>query len=285
MNEVRMEPLSDREKRKVKSEVQQNFRVAKLTPDPPSIQVNNQNFAVCSFISPWSGTENMEMKDVDAFLAKKRFSKIARMQLMNMMWEKFAIGLKIRGCFKTLDEADAHAKDIIGPSEGIETYSVEMYNYSLVPPNKYVKKDDKIDTVYEDEKCNEFYKKRRMEKEIQRRSFSRRMEIFRENVKKNNEEWQALSEEEKEQLNSKREKQNSEIEGVPIEKILQDEKMQKLMNQDTFSTLRDIAPYLNIDHDRLYESWARLNAEKRAKEKQLELDAIEEIEKQKRLEQ
>lgn len=283
MENVTMQPLNDRERRNVETDVQQNFKVTRLLPDPVSIMVPNQNVAVLSFISPWSQTENSEMSEIDAFLAKKRFSKIARIQLMKLMWEKFKIMLKVRGCFKTLEEADAWAKDRIGPSEGIETYSVDMYRFGFVPPNKYIKKEDNLKVMYDDEKCNDFYRKRRMEKEVQRRSFSRRMEIFRESVKKSNEEFQALSEEEKIKLNSSRDKKNNEICGVPIEKILSDETMIKVINQDTFSTLRDIAKHLEIDNDRLFEGWARLNAEKKRNELEKERKKIENLEKEKNL--
>ena len=276
-----MEALSEVEKNKLQKEVEKNFKVVKLLPDPPSIMVPNQNFAVCSFISPFSGTENSEMQEVDDFLAKKRFSKVARIQLMNMMYEKFKIMLKVRGCFRTLEEADTWAKDRIGTSEGIETFSLGMYQFGFVPPNKYLTKDDKINKVFEDEKANDFYKTRRIEQEVQRRSFSRRMEIFRENTKKNNDDWKALSEEEKVELNQKRVKKETEIEGVPIEKILNDEKMQKLISQDTFTTIRDIAPFLDIDHDRLYEAWAKMNSERKRKEMKEEKEGIDKLENQK----
>lgn len=283
MEQVRMKPLEDREKRKIQQDIQKNLKVKKLTRDPISICVPDQNYAVVSFISPWSQTQPSEFQDVDDFLKKRKFTKIARIQLMNMLHEKFKIMLKVRGCFRSLDEADSYSKNVIGPSEGIKTWSIPMYEYGVVPPNRSLTKKDEegMNKSYEDEQANDFYRKRRVEQEVQKREFSRRMEIFREESKKNNDEYQALTDEERNELSKKRKKTESEIEGVPIEKILGDERMKKIINQDTFNVLRDVAPFLGVEHEQIFEGWAKMNAERKRKEIEKEEFRIEMVEKEK----
>lgn len=61
------------------------------------------------------------------------------------------LGLKIRGCFATKDEAASHAKRLQKEDASVDIYVVDMYKWLLVPPDR-----DQIDDVhYQNEKLEE----------------------------------------------------------------------------------------------------------------------------------
>jgi Family of unknown function (DUF5832) len=67
------------------------------------------------------------------------------------------LGLKIRGCFATRDEAAAHAKRLQKDDALVDIYVVDMYKWLLVPPER-----EKIDDVhYQNEKLEEIMTKYR----------------------------------------------------------------------------------------------------------------------------
>lgn len=67
------------------------------------------------------------------------------------------LGLKIRGCFATKDEAAAHAKRLQKDDPLIDIYVVDMYKWLLIPPDR-----DQIDeTHYQNEKLEEIMSKYR----------------------------------------------------------------------------------------------------------------------------
>jgi hypothetical protein len=61
------------------------------------------------------------------------------------------LGLKIRGCFMTRDEAGAHAKRLQKEDPMVDIYVVDMYKWLLVPPDR----DQIQDTHYQNEKLEE----------------------------------------------------------------------------------------------------------------------------------
>lgn len=61
------------------------------------------------------------------------------------------LGLKIRGCFMTRDEAGAHAKRLQKEDPLIDIYVVDMYKWLLVPPDR----DQIGDVHYQNEKLEE----------------------------------------------------------------------------------------------------------------------------------
>lgn len=74
-----------------------------LTRD--SINVPGQRYALISFVGP----------------------------SMNQKTEKY--GLKIRGCFNTPEEAQAHVKEIMDVDPMFDVYLVNMYEWLLIPPD------------------------------------------------------------------------------------------------------------------------------------------------------
>lgn len=257
MEVVKNEALSNREHRKIKDDLEKNYKCPRMFPDPYMMRVAGLNWGLISCISPFSGTENAEMKDVDDFLKNKRFSKPARMQLMRLMYEKMKILLKFRGAFANKEDADAWAHDKIGMQDGIETFTFPLYEFGFFPPNKYARNEE-MDINYLDKEAHKFYKKEKMRKEEEARVFQRRMEIFRERSESNNKKYKELTEEEKEEINIERKKKVDSIEGVPIEKILSNEKMKRLMTQDTFTTLQKLSDILGIEPERFFQAWAQL---------------------------
>lgn len=67
------------------------------------------------------------------------------------------LGLKIRGCFATKDEAESHAKRLQKDDGLVDIYVVDMYKWLLIPPDRL-----QIDNVhYQNEKLEEIFTKYR----------------------------------------------------------------------------------------------------------------------------
>lgn len=257
---IKNEPLSDIERKKINDELEKNYKCPRLFPDPYMMRVPGLNWGLISCISPFSGTENAEMKDVDDFLKQKRFSKPARLQLMRLIYEKMKILLKFRGAFANKEDADVWAHDKIGMQDGIETFTFPLYEFGFFPPNKYARNEE-MEINYLDQEAHKFYRKEKIRKEEEARVFQRRMEIFRERSDENNKKYKALTEEEKEEIIEERRNKNDNIEGVPIEKILTNEKMKRLITQDTFTTLQKLSLILGIEQERFFQAWAQMKCE------------------------
>ena len=61
------------------------------------------------------------------------------------------LGLKIRGCFPTRDEAGAHAKRLQKDDALVDIYVVDMYKWLLIPP----KREEIDDVHYQNDKLEE----------------------------------------------------------------------------------------------------------------------------------
>jgi hypothetical protein len=61
------------------------------------------------------------------------------------------LGMKIRGCFPTRDEAGAHAKRLQKDDALVDIYVVDMYKWLLIPP----KRDEIEDVHYQNDKLEE----------------------------------------------------------------------------------------------------------------------------------
>jgi len=61
------------------------------------------------------------------------------------------LGLKIRGCFPTRDEAASHAKRLQKDDALVDIYVVDMYKWLLIPP----KRDEIEDVHYQNDKLEE----------------------------------------------------------------------------------------------------------------------------------
>lgn len=67
------------------------------------------------------------------------------------------LGLKIRGCFQTKEEAASHAKRLQKEDSLVDIYVVDMYKWLLIPPDR----DQIEDTHYQNEKLEEIMAKYR----------------------------------------------------------------------------------------------------------------------------
>ena len=61
------------------------------------------------------------------------------------------LGMKIRGCFPTRDEAGAHAKRLQKDDALVDIYVVDMYKWLLIPP----KREEIEDVHYQNDKLEE----------------------------------------------------------------------------------------------------------------------------------
>lgn len=67
------------------------------------------------------------------------------------------LGLKLRGCFQTKEEAASHAKRLQKEDSLVDIYVVDMYKWLLIPPDR----DHIEDTHYQNEKLEEIMAKYR----------------------------------------------------------------------------------------------------------------------------
>ena len=67
------------------------------------------------------------------------------------------LGMKIRGCFATRDEASSHAKRLQKEDALVDIYVVDMYKWLLIPPDR----DQISDVHYQNEKLEEIMTKYR----------------------------------------------------------------------------------------------------------------------------
>lgn len=67
------------------------------------------------------------------------------------------LGMKIRGCFSTRDEASSHAKRLQKEDALVDIYVVDMYKWLLIPPDR----DQISDVHYQNEKLEEIMTKYR----------------------------------------------------------------------------------------------------------------------------
>jgi hypothetical protein len=67
------------------------------------------------------------------------------------------LGMKIRGCFTTRDEAASHAKRLQKEDALVDIYVVDMYKWLLIPPDR----DQIQDVHYQNEKLEEIMTKYR----------------------------------------------------------------------------------------------------------------------------
>ena len=67
------------------------------------------------------------------------------------------LGMKIRGCFATRDEAASHAKRLQKEDALVDIYVVDMYKWLLIPPDR----DQINDVHYQNEKLEEIMAKYR----------------------------------------------------------------------------------------------------------------------------
>ena len=67
------------------------------------------------------------------------------------------LGLKLRGCFPTKEEAASHAKRLQKEDPLVDIYVVDMYKWLLIPPDR----DQIEDTHYQNEKLEEIMSKYR----------------------------------------------------------------------------------------------------------------------------
>lgn len=80
------------------------------------------------------------------------------------------LGMKIRGCFGTRDEAASHAKRLQKEDALVDIYVVDMYKWLLIPPDR-----EQIDDVhYQNEKLEEIMTKYRQNQAAAAAMFEKR---------------------------------------------------------------------------------------------------------------
>jgi len=80
------------------------------------------------------------------------------------------LGLKIRGCFATRDEAASHAKRLQKEDALVDIYVVDMYKWLLIPPTR----EDIEDVHYQNDKLEEIMSKYRANQSAASAMFEKR---------------------------------------------------------------------------------------------------------------
>ena len=120
-----------------------------LEPDPSFLQIHGQNYALISVVSP----ESRQKNDL--------------------------CGVKIRGVFNTIDEANAQAKRIQGADPTFDVFLVELYKWLPIPPNI----DHIENKEYQDEVLNTLVKEHYNEQNRAKEFFEqRKSEMMKENI-------------------------------------------------------------------------------------------------------
>ncbi len=94
-----------------------------------------------------------------------------------------SIGLKIKGCFETLEQAQEHANECMKEDNTFDVYAVEMYNWLLVPPDPKAMENQ----VYHDERLNTLVHEHLLEQEVAKREFDLRKDLLMKNKDVNRE--------------------------------------------------------------------------------------------------
>lgn len=90
---------------------------------PDSLTVPGQRYALVSFVGPDDGLRQKNER----------------------------LGMKLRGCFATLEEAREHAKRLMDLDSLVDIFVVEMYQWAVVPPDASAIED----VVYRDQLLND----------------------------------------------------------------------------------------------------------------------------------
>jgi Family of unknown function (DUF5832) len=80
------------------------------------------------------------------------------------------LGMKIRGCFSTRDEAGSHAKRLQKEDALVDIYVVDMYKWLLIPPTR----EDIEDVHYQNDKLEEIMSKYRANQSAASAMFEKR---------------------------------------------------------------------------------------------------------------
>ena len=109
------------------------------------IQIPSQQYALVSFVSP---------------VNEQKYTHIA---------------MKIRGVFRTREEAEDHCKKVMKNDPYFDVYVVDLYQWLVVPPNREMVKDQ----VYQEEFLNNMMSEYDQEKDRIKQVFEERKEALK----------------------------------------------------------------------------------------------------------
>ena len=95
------------------------------------------------------------------------------------------MAIKIRGCFPDQNAAMAHMKQNVGTGDRVDPWIVDMYEYKMIPPNKYADKK-RLDVTYGDKKTNDYYQAYIKQQEQTKEEKNQRVENFKVKMAKEN---------------------------------------------------------------------------------------------------
>lgn len=184
--------ISISEKRGILDVVKQYEVDTHVMKDPNSARVPLQNVALVSFLSPFTNqecrsTQKQPKLELEAIFKKYRIPVKSIQRIWNIIHDELSMSIKVRGCFENEKDANEHIKLNIGVGDRIDHWLLDMYEYKLVPPNKYADRE-RLETHYGDEKTEEFYTAHIKQQEQAKKEKETRIANFKRKMDKENEE-------------------------------------------------------------------------------------------------
>lgn len=181
-------PMSS--KRKIASDVN-NYKVdLSKMKDTNYSKVTLQNFALVSFLSPFTNqecrsTQKQPKIELESIFKKYRMPQSVIERCWNIIHDELSMAIKVRGAFNTIEDAQEHLRTNIGVGDRVDPWVIDMYEYKMIPPNRYADKT-RLNVEYGDQKTNEFYQAYIKQQEQVRREKDERIELFKERMELEN---------------------------------------------------------------------------------------------------
>ena len=175
--------ISVSEKRAIANNVKDLDVDLDIMADPIYSRIPTQNVALISFLTPFTtqecrSTQKQPKAELEAIFRKYRMKDHAIQRCWNIIHDELTMAIKVRGCFSTPEAAMAHMKQNVGQGDRVDPWVVDMYEYKMIPPNKYADKK-RLETTYGDDKTNEFYQAYIKQQEQAKREKNQRVENFK----------------------------------------------------------------------------------------------------------
>ena len=189
-NEVDDKDIPISQKRTIAQSINELDVDMTLMVDPNHSKVQSQNVALVSFLTPFTtqecrSTQRQPKAELEAIFKKYRVPKTVQNRAWSIIHDELTMAIKIRGCFPDQNAAMAHMKQNVGTGDRVDPWIVDMYEYKMIPPNKYADKK-RLDVTYGDKKTNDYYQAYIKQQEQTKEEKNQRVENFKVKMAKEN---------------------------------------------------------------------------------------------------
>ncbi len=175
--------ISLSEKRAIASDVSQLKVNLDKMKDSNLARVSGQNVALVSFLSPFTSqtmrsTKKQPKIELEAIFKKYRIPQQQIGRIWNIIHDELTMAIKVRGTFDNEDAAISHLKQNVGNGDFVDPWILDMYEYKMIPPNKYADKE-RLEVKFGDDKTQEYYTAYRKQQKQTRLEKDKRVENFK----------------------------------------------------------------------------------------------------------